>query len=355
MKLIAAAFAILILVVLLMILTPSRINPEAWEPAPNPGLVDDFAPNTRLDAAGRLLEGVGEGPEAIAVDAGGNLYTGYEDGRILRFDGSGQWHLLANTGGRPLGMKTDAAGNLVVADGHRGLLSVTPGGDITVLVNQFDGRPLRLVDDLDIAADGTIWFSDASTRFGLDDFMLDILEGSTTGRLLSYQPATGAVTVHLNDLFFANGVALGPDDSYVLVAETGRGTIRRLWLTGERAGSSDLFHSGLPGHPDNITFNGSDTFWVALPAYRDGAMDNLAGYPRLRGRLAVASAALLPETQAASFVLGLDLEGNVRHNLQGAPESYHNITSAIEIGERLYLGSLTIDAVSYLPLDPALR
>ena len=64
-------------------------------------------------------------------------------------------------------------------------------------------------------------------------------EASMSGRLFSYSPVTGQVTLHWQDLYFANGVALGPNDSFVLVNETGAGRIQRLWLKGERAGQRD--------------------------------------------------------------------------------------------------------------------
>ncbi len=75
----------------------------------------------------RLGVGAGVGPEDIAVDAQGRIYGGMEDGRILRFQADGsQPELFADTGGRPLGLHFDAAGNLVVADGNKGLLSIAP-------------------------------------------------------------------------------------------------------------------------------------------------------------------------------------------------------------------------------------
>ena len=101
------------------------------------------------------------------------------------------------------------------------LLAVSAQGEIEVLTDSVDGEKMLFVDDLDIAADGTIWFSDASTRHGYAHSMYDFLEGRPTGRLLSYDPASGETRVRLDKLFFANGVALGPDDEYVLVNETG--------------------------------------------------------------------------------------------------------------------------------------
>lgn len=175
----------------LWVLWRSPLQPQAWEPTPNPGLLGAFTSNARLADSDRLLPDIGLGPEDIARGPDGDLYTGFADGRIVRFDSAGH-SVFAHTGGRPLGMQFDRAGNLIVADGVRGLLMVTAEGEVSVLADAFAGMPMKFVDDLDIAADGTIWFSDASRRYGLADALSDLLEASATGRLMSYTPAPGA-------------------------------------------------------------------------------------------------------------------------------------------------------------------
>jgi len=334
----------------LLLVLPAPIDPVSWTPDPNPGLTGPFEPNRQLAEAELLLEGVGVGPEDVACAPGGGYYTGFEDGRIVLFDAAGTYTELVNTGGRPLGMQFDAQRHLIVADGIRGLLDISGQGDIKVLTDSVAGEKMLFVDDLDIAADGTIWFSDASTRHGYVNSMYDFLEGQPTGRLLSYDPASGETRVRLDKLFFANGVALGPDDDYVLVNETGAGRIHRLWLKGAKAGQRDLFASGLPGTPDNISFNGRDTFWVAMPMLRSAA-DALAGYPLVRKLLShLPVESLGAGVTPYSFVVGLDLNGEVVQNLQDINAGFHMITSANECDGSLYLGSVTMPAVGRYPL-----
>jgi len=343
------AILTLLLVLAAWVYHRTDIEPVAWEPAPNPGLAGEFAPNDILAAMQPILSGVGRGPEDITRAADGWLFTGLEDGRIIRFQPGGEYQEYANTGGRPLGMQFDRDGDLVVADAMRGLVAVSTTGEVRVLTDQFDGRKLLFVDDLDIAADGTVWFSDASARYGYHDYMLDAFEGQASGRLLSYDPATGETAVHLDGLRFANGVALGPEDRFVLVNETVAGRIHRLWLKGERAGQRELFHPGLPGSPDNISFNGVDTFWVALPMARD-AVDAIAGRPHLRKFIAgLPTRFRTGEIGGGAMVVGLDLEGRVKYNLQGAGD-FRMITSVNEFDGRLYLGSVLMDRGAVLDL-----
>lgn len=347
-KLAAAVF-----LVLAFLYVRSDVEPKRWSPAPLPPLTGEYAvgPENRFLNA-QLVPVPAHGPEDVAIDLQGHFVTGLSDGSIVRFSGEPEQEaeLVVNTGGRPLGMQFDAGGNLIIADGLKGLLMLMPEGTLEVLVDQVDGVPMRLVDDLDIAADGTIWFSDASRRFGLDNFMKDILEASFTGRLLSYSPKTGKTTVEMDGLYFANGVALGPDDQFVLVSETGTGRIHRLWLDTPKKGERDLFHDGLPGHPDNLSFNGVDTFWVALPALRSSSREKAAQSVFVRKLLGGLSARRLNVPSSTGFVVGLDLSGKVTHLLYEDPAAVSSITSVNEYAGQLLLGSLTSAQVLKMPV-----
>lgn len=168
---------------------PTPIEPVAWQPSPVPDRSGPYAPNRRLSGI-KILPEAGPGPEAVAATADGWLYAGLQDGRVVRMraDGS-KIETFARTGGRPLGLKFDAQGNLIVADAFRGLLSIAPDGKLTVLAGSVEGERMLFVNDLAIAADGAIWFSDSSRRFDQHHWMLDFWEARSTGRLLRYDPA----------------------------------------------------------------------------------------------------------------------------------------------------------------------
>jgi len=348
------AFGALCAALLVYLLTwPVSIEPVAWTPPHNPGFTGAFASNEALASAERLLEGVGIGPEDTALGPDGRIYTGLADGRIVHFDPADPSRVdeLTNTGGRPLGLAFDADGALIVADALRGLLSVDAAGTVTVLTDAVDGRRMLFVDDLDIAADGTIWFSDASTRFDVHGFREILLERASTGRLLTYDPASRRTRVRLDGLAFANGVALGPDERFVLVNESFAYRVTRLWLDGPRTGHSEAFIASLPGLPDNISFNGNDRFWLACFLPRTSDLDSFSDRPFLR-KVLLRALHLLPEAQPAQhgLVFGLDLDGNVVSNLQAASGSFAMTTSANEIDGSLYVGSFNMPALARLRL-----
>lgn len=345
-------FALLfVLAVLYLLFWPVPIDPQAWTPPVAPKLEGNYAVNNELAAVERLGAGVGVGPETVSVDTQGRIYAGYEDGRIVRFaaDGSNP-DTFAQTGGRPLGHRFDAAGNLIVADAYKGLLSISPDGKITTLATEHGGVPFGLTDDVEPGANGNYYFSDASSKRGLAQVTLDFLEHGANGRLLCYDPRTRATRLLFDKLHFANGVAVAPDASFVLVVETAEYRVRRVWLAGPRAGQSDVFIENLPGFPDGISSNGRGIFWLAIVAPRDAQLDGLLPNPFLR-KLILRLHLPAPAPRRYAMVLGLDAEGRVVHNLQDPSAStYASITAVQESGGMLYLGSIRENSIARIPV-----
>jgi sugar lactone lactonase YvrE len=324
-----------------LLLWPVPIDPVAWNPPPMPELTGVYAQNTELAKIERLNVN-GYAPEDVAFDSQDRIYCGTDDGHIFRFQPDGtRPEVFSDTYGRPLGLAFDSAGNLIVADAIKGLLSIDSGGSITVLSTQADGVPFRCTNDLDIAADGTIYFTDASYRFALTGLKADLLEHRGNGRFLSYDPKTKQTRTVLRGLYFANGVAVSPDQSYALVNETGTYSIRRVWLKGEKQGQSETFIDNLPGFPDGLSSNGRDIFWVAIVNRRDAMLDTLLRRPFLRKVVLRLPNFLQPAIKRYAFVLALDANGKVVRNLQDpSPQCFAEIANVVEHKGSLYFGSI---------------
>ncbi|WP_417515978.1 SMP-30/gluconolactonase/LRE family protein [Marinobacter sp.] len=334
-----------------LLLAPSPIDAEAWQPptpAPMAGLL---TPNEDLRQAELLALGQVYGPEDTTVNADGVVFAGTQDGYIVRVFPDGRVENWVSTEGRPLGMVFDQDGNLIVADAWKGLLSITPDGDITVLSTEAEGVPFRFTDDVDIAADGRIYFTDASSRFYQPDYQLDLLEMRPHGRLLRYSPETGETEVILGDMHFANGVAVAPDGDFVLVNETWKYRVHRYWLTGPKAGQTEVFADNLPGFPDNLAVDEKGRFWVAFPALRNASIDTLHPHPLLKELVAKLPSSLQPAPQEYGLVVAFDRDGEVITSLHD-PRGTHlqEITSVNPHGGHLYFGSLHNDRIGRLPL-----
>ena len=343
---------ILVAALAYLLLAPVPINPGAWTPPVAPTLTGQYQQNTRLAPVQRLPLGDGHKPEDVAVDADGKIYAGFEDGRIIVLQPDGtQPRVFANTGGRPLGLVFDRADNLIVADAIKGLLSVNKSGAVRVLAVEADGVKFGCLNDLDVGADGTIYFTEASNKFPMSQFANDLLEHQPNGRLLAWDPQTQKPRTLLRDIYFANGVAVSPDQSFVLVAETGKYRVRRVWLKEPKLGQDDIFIDNLPGFPDGISSNGRDRFWLALPTPRLPIVDRMLPHPFLRKIVARLPKFLQPAPQRYSFVLGLDQNGRVIENLQnGSADCYAEIANVLEHNGALYFGSIGEDTVGRFPL-----
>ena len=342
--------AVVVLLLAYLLLWPVPISPVAWTPPTAPELNGVYAQNSELSKVERLRID-GNKPEDVAFDAQDRIYCGDENGHIYRLQPDGSKpELFAETKGRPLGLSFDAAGNLIVADAVAGLLSFAPNGQLTVLATEAEGEPFLCTNDLDIAADGTIYFTDASSKFPLTLLKADLLEHQPHGRFLAYDPKTKQTKVLLRDLYFANGVAVSPDQSFVLVNDTGAYRVRRYWLKGEKAGQSDIFIDNLPGFPDGISANGKDTFWLALVNRRDAGLDWLFPHPFLRKIVWRLPSFLQPNIKRYAFVLGLDLNGKVVRNLQDpSPQCFAQIANVVEHKGNLYFGSIGESAIGRMP------
>jgi sugar lactone lactonase YvrE len=345
-----AALAILVIVAVVLAV-PSPIDPVAWTPPPAPPMSGVMATNAALADAELIAEGQLQGPEDTAVDSQGRLYAGLQNGRVMRVGRDGRVEIFADTGGRPLGLAFAADGRLIVADAYKGLLAIDPRGLVQVLVREVDGMPLHCPDDLAIARDGRIYFSDASDRFEQPDFLLDLLESRPHGRLLRHDPASGKTEVLLKDLYYANGVALSHDERFVLINETYRYRISRYWLAGETAGSHDYFAENLPGSPDNLEADGNGTFWVALPSPRTAQTDELMPYPWIKAQIAKLPRALRPHGTRYGLVIAMDENGRILRSLQDPTgQRLSMITSVKRVGDVLYFGSLDGSGIGRLDI-----
>lgn len=292
----------------------------------------------------------GPGAEDVLVGPDGDVYTGTADGAVWRVspDG-GRMERMAQTRGRPLGLEW-YGDDLLVCDAARGLLLLRKDGGLESLVGSVDGVPMRFCNNAAVARDGTVWFSDSSRHYGIDQWKDDFVQDTRTGRLLRRRP-DGTVTVELTGLAFANGVALSATEEYVAVAETGARTVVRLWLTGSRAGERDHLCRDLPGYPDNIARGTDGLIWVTVASPRDPFVERLQRSPvPLRKAVTRVPEALQPKPKRTIRVQAYDDTGALVHDLDLRHPDFHMATGVREHEGRVWMGSLHEPAVAVVDL-----
>lgn len=332
-----------LMVALYLLLWPVPIRPISWTAHPRPALEGDLAPNRLLQDLELYATPDSHGPEDVAVDTEGRIYVGVEQGQVLRYSPDGQdVEVFVETEGRPLGLDFDVDGNLIIADATKGLLSASPDGLLTVLCTDAGYHKLGFTDDVDVDSQNVAWFSDASYKWGHHQVMHEVFESAPNGRLLKFDINTGECKVVAGDLHFANGVAVSPDETYVLVNETMRYGIKRVIVRGPDAGKVEVFKSNLPGFPDGISTSPHGTFWLAFYAPRNALLDRVSERPWLRKLIFRVPSALQPKPRRHPMVLELDSDGEIIRNVQDVEGATFSMsTSAEQVGDWLYVGSLS--------------
>jgi ribose transport system permease protein len=330
---------------------------------------DAASPYAMNDRLGKVeIIGLGEidGPEDVILDADDNLYCSVRQGEIVRFLAPDhvRREVYAHVGGRPLGMAFDKDGGLVVCIAGMGLYRVDKQRNVEKLTAEtnrsafsiIDDSRMRLADDLDIGPDGKVYFSEATIRYGFEEWVVDALEGRGNGRIIRYDPASGGTRTILRNLLFANGICVAHDNKSVLFAETWGCRVSRYWLEGPKAGTTEIVIADLPGYPDNINRGSRGTYWVALAGARTPSYDLAMTMPAFRRRMArrVAGDEWLFPNVNIGCVVHFDANGAVLETLWDLKgENHPAITSMREHRGYLYLGGVTNNRIGRLKLADA--
>lgn len=342
------AFLILLLIGLsYLIFWPIPVDPVAYEPAIPPGFTDDFAENSELDKLQLVHLPEGEsGPEDIAVLPGGAVYTTSLSGLLYRIDGDTPIK-VEDLGGRPLGLRAGPDGALYIADSFRGLMRWSGPGTLEALVADIDGEPVIYANNLDVADDGTVYFSNSSDRFDPETMggtkptsVMTIWEQSPTGYVARYTP-DGKTEKIAGGFVYTNGIALSPGEDFLLIAETGRARVHKHWLTGPKAGETELLLDNLPGYPDNLKAQGDGTYWMAFASPRVPA-EKLMPYPFLRKVIWRLGPMVRPAPIHRGMVVQFDGDGTILRTLQDPDGRLGITTSGQIVDDQFYV--MTLDS-----------
>ena len=149
------------------------------------------------------------------------VWSDIPNNRMLRWDEeTGEVRTFRKPSNNANGNTRDREGRLVTCE-HltRRVTRTEYDGSITVLADQYNGKPLNSPNDVIVKSDGSIWFSDPS--FGIDGFY----EGERKDPEL--KPAvyrvdgkSGEITMMTDTLIGPNGLAFSPDESVIYIVDS---------------------------------------------------------------------------------------------------------------------------------------
>ncbi len=294
----------------------------------------------------------GHGPEDVAVDSRGQVYSGTHEGQLWRWPAGSHAgavpELIATTGGRPLGIEVDPRDDsLIVCDAYRGLLRVTGDGTVTDLTHRIGGRRILLCNNAAVAGDGVVYFTDSSDRFPVSHWRRDLLEHRPNGRVLAFDPASGRTDVVAEGFHFPNGLALTPEQDALLMCET---VAHRLVRVSLPDGAVRVL-GDLPAYPDNMAPVGDGTYWIALASPRVALAEKLLPHPHLRRIAAGLPTRFQPQPLPYTMAALVDGDGTVLRVLHGPAGRYVMATGVRQHDDTLWLGSLTEKAIARVSLS----
>jgi len=320
------------------------IHPVRWTPPP----IEDLPDFGRAELT--IVPMPGDGPEDVVVDADGELWTGLVDGRIVRVRTDGTTTVVADTGGRPLGLHVTRDGRLLICDSHRGLLAMDRStGALTSLVTHVDGRPLRFCSNVTESDDGTIYFTESTSAFHYEHFKAAVLEARGDGGLYRLE-ADGTVTTVRDHLYFANGLTTITDG--LVFAETQGRRLSTLHLAGAQRGTITPLAVNLSGMPDNICTGTDGRIWVAMVTPVNKAADWLASHsPALRRLVWRLPDKLQPQMPDEVWVVAFDPNsGTAVAGVRMTHPDFGQVTGLVEHDGRLWMSSIAHPALAHCRL-----
>ncbi|MDM7984909.1 MAG: SMP-30/gluconolactonase/LRE family protein [Maricaulis sp.] len=345
----------------LWLLWPARFDPAYWDEPEPPALEGVLEPRGRLAGIEEIGRGLITNSEDIAVAPDGSVWASQHDGSVVRLaqDGQDVWQVTEQVSVSrlpALGLQWDAQGRLIVAASD-GMYAVTPGStEVETLTTTAGDRPLGFADDLDIADDGMIYFSEASWKWANDPhlrtYAYDMAENRPYGALVALDPETGATEILVEDLYFANGVAMSADQQSVFVLETYRYRLSRYWLAGPRAGEFEVVADNLPGIPDGVLGDGEGHLYIAMDTQRVPLLRFLHRNPFLTRMITKFPDNVWIQAGAPrAFVLVLNEDGDYLDSFHDPDGRFGLLANAVpDDNGNLWLGSLTEGVIGRMPI-----
>ncbi|HEU5485097.1 MAG TPA: SMP-30/gluconolactonase/LRE family protein [Microlunatus sp.] len=243
---------------------------------------------SRVFDQGRWLEGP-------AYHAAGRfvLFRDIPNDRVLRYDEvTGQVTEFDTRVGFTNGRTTDAESRFLACEhGHRRVTRTEHDGSTTVLADRFDGRRLNSPNDVVVAGDGAVWFTDPSYGIMTDYEGHAAVEEIGSRNVYRLDPS-GELTVAADDFTQPNGLAFSADFARLYVVDSEEGHIRVFDVDAGSLTGGEVYAADPDGY-DGIRFDSRGRLWGA-------AQDGLHCYEpdgTLSGKL------LVPET-VANFCFG---------------------------------------------------
>ena len=359
MKKVKIIFVVLIALFMIM-LKSCGLKPLAYHPETIPSFEGTTQLNEKLVSSKQIELNGWFGPEDILFDSVGNLYTGvhnadFSDGRILKIDASGKVEEFYNSGSWVAGLHFDKEQNLIALSHKQGLISISPMKEVKVLASTDEkGKPFLIPNGLDIADNGIIYFSNTSeiSSYTIKYGRKIIMEMKPLGGLYSYNPKTEEIKTLIEGTYFGNGVVISKDQDYLLMVETTKYRVIKYWLSGTKAGQTEIFIDNLPGFPNGISIRKDGSYWLGFSTKRNEALDKMHSKKGMKKIIYGLPEFMQPKAETFGMVMNVSEEGEIIESLFDPHGTILPEAGAVkEFNGYLYIGGDVLPYIGKYKLD----
>ncbi|HEX3500710.1 MAG TPA: SMP-30/gluconolactonase/LRE family protein [Stellaceae bacterium] len=168
------------------------------------------------------------------------------------------------------GNTCDREGRLVTCEHDaRRVTRTEHDGAITVLMDKFNGKKLNAPNDIVVASDGAIWFTDPGYGiFGNYEGHKDTLE--LPAQVYRLDPKSGNATVVADSFDKPNGIAFSPDEKKLYIIDSGithggRSNMRVFDVNGDKLANDKVFAENFaPGFTDGVRTDMDGNVWCSM-------------------------------------------------------------------------------------------
>jgi gluconolactonase len=217
-------------------------------------------------------------------DGGYLLFSDIPNNRILRWlEEDGHLSVFRAPSNYTNGNTRDRQGRLISCEhDSRRVTRTELDGTITVLIDRFQGKPLNAPNDVVVAADGSVWFTDPG--YGIDGPYEGHKAAAELPRsVYRLDPATGEASVVADDFVRPNGLCFSPDERLLYVVDSGishggPAHIRAFEVDGPRLRNGRVFAADFaPGMTDGLRCDTDGNVWCSM-GWADPAEDGVRCY-----------------------------------------------------------------------------
>ena len=224
-----------------------------------------------------------EGP-AYFRDGGFLLFSDIPNNRMMRWlEEDGHLSVFRAPSNYANGNTRDREGRLITCEHDTRRVTRTElDGQVTVLIDRFEGKPLNAPNDVVVASDGAIWFTDPG--YGIDGpYEGHEADAELPCNVYRLDASSGAASVVAGDFVRPNGLCFSPDERRLYVVDSGishggPAHIRMFDVDGARLRNGRVFAEDFaPGMTDGLRTDADGNVWCSM-GWADPAEDGVRCY-----------------------------------------------------------------------------